>query len=93
MGRKVELVFDPFDLEEVTVRYMDTDFGRAVPHRIGRHTHPMARPQPGPGPRTGIDYLRLLDERHRADVAKDIAPLRFAELSEAADSEVKENDR
>ncbi|MDA8074249.1 MAG: DDE-type integrase/transposase/recombinase [Actinomycetota bacterium] len=93
VGRKVELVFDPFDLEEVTVRYMDTDFGRAVPHRIGRHTHPMARPQPEPGPRTGIDYLRLLDERHRAELARDVAPLRFADLSEAADSEVKENDR
>jgi len=75
------------------VRYMDTDFGKAVPHRIGRHTHPMARPQLQPGPQTGIDYLRLLDERHRAELARDVAPLRFAELSQKGDAEAKENDR
>lgn len=93
VGRRVELVFDPFDLEEVTVRYMDTDFGKAVPHKIGRHTHPMARLAPEPGPTTGIDYLRLVDERHRRAVGKDIAPLRFAELAREGDTEDEEDVR
>lgn len=95
VGRRVELVFDPFDLEDITVRYMDTDFGKAVPHRISRHAHPMARPEPGPGPATGIDYLRLVDERHRAEYAKDIAPLRFSELTndEVRGDEAKEDTR
>lgn len=93
VGRKVELVFDPFDLEDITVRYLDTNFGKAVARRIGRHTHPMARPAPEPGPPTGIDYLRLVDERHRAGLAKDIAPLRFADLGGGGDDEDEERAR
>ncbi len=85
IGRRVELVFDPFDLSDITVRYLDTDFGKAVPHKIGRHTHPMARPAPEPGPSTGIDYLRLVDERHRREQARTIAPMRFADLHAAGD--------
>ncbi|HEY5274116.1 MAG TPA: DDE-type integrase/transposase/recombinase [Acidimicrobiales bacterium] len=65
VGRRVELVFDPFDLEKITVRYMDTDFGLAVPQRIGRHVHPMANTAPARGPRTGIDYLGIVEAKHR----------------------------
>ena len=43
MGRKVELVFDPFDLTRIEVRYQHRPFGLAVPLVIGRHTHPQAR--------------------------------------------------
>jgi putative transposase len=67
-GRKAELVFDPFDLEDIEVRYDGRSFGRAVAFKIGRHSHPKARPeQPGgQPPATGIDYLRLLDTAHEA---------------------------
>ena len=41
-GRKVELVFSPFDLEKLEVRYNGTSYGQAVPHVITRHTHPKA---------------------------------------------------
>jgi putative transposase len=82
VGRRVELVFDPFDLEHIEVRYMDTSFGQAVPQKIGRHSHPMARPAPGPGPRTGIDYLGLLEEQHRAELATEIGSTRYAELGD-----------
>jgi len=84
VGRKVELVFDPFDLSHISVRYMDSDFGQAVPRKIGRHSHPMVPPAPEPGAPTGIDYLRLLDEAHRTESAKEIAPLRFADLSDGS---------
>ena len=51
-GRKVELVFDPFDLTDIEVRYGGRSLGRAVAFRIGRHSHPKARPeQPGQPPR------------------------------------------
>ncbi|EQD39662.1 transposase, partial [mine drainage metagenome] len=33
VGRKVDLVFDPFDLSLINVRYMDRDFGKAVIHK------------------------------------------------------------
>jgi putative transposase len=69
VGRKVELVFDPFDLADVEVRYRGRGYGLAVAFRIGRHAHPKARPEhldpPAPAP-TGIDYLRLVDAAHDA---------------------------
>ena len=66
IGRKVELVFDPFDLTELSVRYGGRDFGAAVAFTIGRHTHPKARPDtPDTPPEpTGIDYLKLVQTGH-----------------------------
>ena len=69
VGRKIELVFDPFDLTRVEVRYQHRPFGLAVPLVIGRHTHPQAaRELAPPPPATGIDYLRLLAERRDAEL-------------------------
>ena len=42
VGRKVQLVFDPFDLTRIEVRYQHRPMGVAVPLVIGRHTHPQA---------------------------------------------------
>ena len=68
VGRRVELIFDPFDLSELWVRYQGRDMGTAIPHRIGRHVHPAAKPEtsPDPVPVTGIDYLGLVRDRHTA---------------------------
>ncbi len=66
-GRKVELVFDPFDLTAIEVRHRGQPHGAAVPFTIGRHAHPRARPeQPGsdPAPPTGISYLGLISAAH-----------------------------
>ena len=68
-GRKVELVFDPFDLTRIEVRYQHRPFGTAVPLVIGRHTHPQAQHElPPPPTPTGIDYLKLLAERRDAEL-------------------------
>ena len=40
VGRKVELVFDPFDLTRIEVRLAGAPMGLAIPHHIGRHSHP-----------------------------------------------------
>jgi len=64
-GRRVELVFDPFDLTDIEVRFEGRPMGKAVPQTIGRHSHPAARPEPAteaPTP-TGIDYLGLVAQR------------------------------
>jgi transposase InsO family protein len=74
VGRKVELVFSPFDLETLRVRYDGRDHGPAVPHRITRHTHPKARPEtpePATTPRTGIDYLALVAQDHQQQISAD----------------------
>ncbi len=73
-GRKVELVFSPFNLEIIQVRHGGRSYGTAVPHRITRHTHPKARPEtpePPPAPATGIAYLQLVTDAHQQQVIND----------------------
>jgi putative transposase len=80
--RKVELVFDPFDLTSIEVRWQGRTAGHAIPHVIGRHAHPKARPeQPAPSaPVTGIDYMGLIDAAH--DTALAGGAISFAGLSD-----------
>jgi putative transposase len=84
-GKRVELVFDPFDLTVLWVRCGGRDAGTATPHHITRHAHPKARPEPLPGddaPRaTGIDYLALLGDRH---ARQDAVPVNYAALTDPA---------
>jgi hypothetical protein len=69
VGRKVELVFDPFDLTRIEVRYQHRPFGLATPLQIGRYTHPQAKRElPPPPTGTGIDYLKLLAEQRDAEL-------------------------
>jgi putative transposase len=71
-GRKVELVFDPFDLTTIEVRWQGRAMGAAVPHKIGRHVHHKARLDEAAPPlaaATGIDYLRLVEAQHTAELA------------------------
>jgi putative transposase len=73
-GRKVELVFSPFNLEQIEVRHGGHSYGPAVPHVITRHAHPKARPEtpePTPPPATGIAYLQLVADTHQQQVADD----------------------
>lgn len=74
VGTKVELLFDPFDLDEIRVRYQGREMGQAVPMVIGRHVHPKAKadPAPAPKPTTGIDYLKMIEERHRQEPPADL---------------------
>jgi putative transposase len=62
VGRKVELVFDPFDLARLEVWWAGRKAGTAVPQVIGRHAHPKAPPDEDPQPveYTGVDYLGLV---------------------------------
>ncbi|HEV8555462.1 MAG TPA: Mu transposase C-terminal domain-containing protein [Actinophytocola sp.] len=75
VGRRAELVFDPFDLTQIEVRLDGTPMGLAIPHRIGRHAHPKARPETPPStpPKpTGIDYARLIEDAHQAELARGV---------------------
>lgn len=84
VGRRVELVFDPFDLTNIEVRWEGRSVGRAVPHRIGRHTHPAARPDqvaPVVEP-SGIDYLRFVETSHDHGTRRTIAYDSFAETTD-----------
>jgi putative transposase len=90
VGRKVELVFDPFDLTDIEVRFATRPMGKAVPVRIGRHAHPHARPEAAEAtPSTGINYLRLIQSRQEADWQSRIS---YADLSaQPATSDHRDN--
>ena len=84
VGRRVELVFDPFDLTRIQVRYQGRGMGAAIGHQIGRHVHPGVKPEtsPDPAPHTGIDYLALVHDRHTA--ALRVAPVNYSRLPQHA---------
>ena len=85
VGAKVELVFDPFDLTDIEVRYQGRAMGKAVPRRIGRHVHPAARPEAAPEPKaSGIDYLGLVAARVAAEESRRIG---YAAMAHAGTDE------
>jgi putative transposase len=77
VGATVELVFDPFDLAKIEVRYQQRPMGAAVPFQLGRHVHPHATPQADPAATTprpsGIDYLAMVEQRIAATQRRRIA--------------------
>jgi transposase InsO family protein len=86
VGRRVELVFDPFDLTRIQVRHQGRAMGLAVPYRIARHAHPRARPEsdlagnePAAPVATGINYLDLIVTAHEEHLA---AGVNYAALSQ-----------
>jgi putative transposase len=79
-GHRMEAVFDPFDLTTVEIRYHGRSMGQAIPHVVRRHAHPKARPELAPPPApTGIDYLKLIEARHTAELAD---RLRYAQITD-----------
>lgn len=85
VSRRVELVFDPFDLTDIEVRWEGRSVGRAVPRRITRHAHPQAKPDqvaPVVEP-SGIDYLRLVEARHDQATRRHIAYSSFTETTDS----------
>lgn len=77
-------MFDPFDLLSIEVRLRGKPIGLAIPHRIGRHVHPKAKPEQAhqdPPPASGIDYLRLIDAAHHNELAQRV---NYAALSQDA---------
>jgi putative transposase len=85
-GRKAELLYNPLDLTcGIRVRYRGTEMGTAIPHVIGRHSHPQASPAaPAPAQPTGIDYLRMVAGQHRAGQA---AAINFRALTGGQDQD------
>lgn len=80
VGRRVELVFDAFDLTHVEVRFEGRAMGEALAHVTRRHSHPRAVEDPTPPAQpSGIDYLGLVTARHHEALEQRIA---YVELPE-----------
>jgi putative transposase len=81
VGRRVEAVFDPFDLTDIQIRWQGRPMGTAIPHRIGRHVHHKARPDETTTTTpaaTGINYLELIEAQHTNEIR---ARLRYSQIS------------
>ncbi|HEY6421866.1 MAG TPA: Mu transposase C-terminal domain-containing protein [Pseudonocardiaceae bacterium] len=86
-GARVELIYDPFDLTgPVAVTAAGgIPAGEAVPQDIRRHVHPKAvaaakdADTGAVNAASGIDYLRLVEARHKAAVTG--APIDFEKLA------------
>jgi putative transposase len=78
IGRTVELVFDPFDLSNIDVIYLNKNFGKAVVHKVKRHSHPMVvKHVPEPVVPSGIDYLDMLEKQHAKELKESINYSKF----------------
>ncbi len=95
VGRKVELVFDPFDLTRLTVWWAGRKVGTAVPQVIGRHAHPKAPPDEDPAPveYTGIDYLALIAATGQAAAGEQLRLSNIAGDDPAGHQENKQEDQ
>jgi putative transposase len=84
VGRKVELVFDPFDLTRIEVRLAGVPMGLAIPHHISRRSHPKAKPETpiAPPQPSGIDYAQMIETAHAAELARGV---NYAALTGASD--------
>jgi len=66
-GRQIELLYDPFDLTEIQVRYQGRNMGNAVLHKTRANVHKKAKTDPAvtpPPSATGIDYLKAVELRN-----------------------------
>jgi len=88
IGRSVELIFNPYALGKVEVRWGGRSFGEAVAHEVSRHVHPRAEADLGlePAKKTGIDYLALLETEHEADLLGRSGGIEFRRLADEDDT-------
>jgi putative transposase len=95
VGRRVEVVFDPYEMGgPVEVLLDGQPAGAGAPAVIGRHVHKKAqaaardeREGACGGAATGVDYLRLLEEDRRGEIARSgIAWRALSDCEAAADS-------
>jgi putative transposase len=95
VGRRVEVVYDPYRMDGPVEVLLDGEpAGTGTPAVIGRHVHRKAEAAardedggPAGGAATGVDYLRLLEEDRRGEIARSgIAWRALSDDEAAADS-------
>lgn len=77
-GRKVHVLFDPFEPGDVLVEYDGRIIERAYPQRPGVQPAPLAASASGPADST--DYLALLRADHEARMRAELSALRLVPL-------------
>jgi putative transposase len=78
-GCEIEVLYDPFDLTEIQVRYQGRRMGLAIPHQIKANVHKKAKKDPAvtaPPAAAGIDFLKVIEAKQ----ATSPAPMSFTNL-------------
>jgi hypothetical protein len=86
-GRKLQLLFDPFDLSHIELFFGGNSFGKATVIQQGREKHIAVerlatQPIDPPKPKTSLDYLAALRSEYQQMQRKQAGPLQFARLKE-----------
>jgi hypothetical protein len=74
-GRRVQVLYDPFDRSYVLIRFDGRTLRRALPHQAG--LRPPALPAPDLPKATPTDYLALLRADHEARRRAELSALRL----------------
>jgi transposase InsO family protein len=92
-GKRVELRFDPFDLNRIEVWYNDTFLELAEPEEIVTTTHPDVEPDPvpKPPPDSGLDYLALLRIERERLLQEQLDTIHFTQLDQTEPQEVSDD--
>jgi putative transposase len=86
-GRKLQLLFDPFDLSHIELFFGGNSFGNAAVIQQGREKHIAVerlatQPLEPPKPKTSLDYLAALRSEYQELQRKQAGPLQYARLQE-----------
>lgn len=86
-GRKLQLLFDPFDLSQIELFFGGNSFGVATVIQQGREKHIAVerlatQPLEPPKPKTSLDYLAALRSEYQQLQRKQAGRLQFARLKE-----------
>jgi transposase InsO family protein len=92
-GKRVELRFDPFDLNRIEVWYNDTFLELAEPEEVVTSTHPDVEPDPipKPPPDSGLDYLALLRMERERLLQEQLGAINFTQLDQTDPQETSDD--
>jgi len=84
-GRKLVLLFDPFDLAHIELFFGGNSFGKATVIQQGREKHIAVeklatQPLEPPKPKTSLDYLAALRSEYQELQRKQAGPLQFSRI-------------
>jgi putative transposase len=83
-GLKVQLRYDPYDLSSIEVWHDQSRYPDAIPAKLIRerdHRVPEP-PRPAQAPRTGLNYLKLLLDKHQQEAQAALGRIPFRNLKE-----------
>lgn len=84
MGLKCQLRYDPYDLSSIEIWHDGTRYPDAIPARLVRERDQRVPepPRPAAAPRTGLNYLKLLLDKHQAESQTVLHRIPFRNLKE-----------